>query len=220
MEASSLPRHTDLGDHAGDPSAGTEAQRVSFIPSALADPGPLGLAAFALTTFVLSMFNSGLVSDRGEPIVFGLALAYGGLAQLLAGMWEFRTGNTFGAVAFTSYGAFWLSFWAFEQFYAADVPKADAGHAVALYLIAWGIFTTYMFVASLRTTAAVAVVFALLAVTFFVLGIGDAGGNTSISKLGGWVGLATALAAWYASFAAVANSTFGRTVLPVVPLRR
>ena len=107
-----------------EPTAGrTAAERVQFVPSPIADPGPLGLAAFALTTFVLSMFNSGLVSSGGEPIVFGLALAYGGLAQLLAGMWEFRTGNTFGAVAFTSYGAFWLSFWAFVQFFEKSVPQ-------------------------------------------------------------------------------------------------
>ena len=204
-----------------EPTAGrTAAERVQFVPSPIADPGPLGLAAFALTTFVLSMFNSGLVGSGGEPIVFGLALAYGGLAQLLAGMWEFRTGNTFGAVAFTSYGAFWLSFWAFVQFFEKDVPKADAGHAVGLFLIAWGIFTAYMLIASLRTTGAVALVFALLTVTFLLLGIGNAGAHTGIVKAGGWVGLATALAAWYASFAAVTNSTFGRTVMPVLPLNR
>jgi succinate-acetate transporter protein len=221
MEASAATeRRATRGGATMDPTAGTAAQRVSFVPSPLADPGPLGLAAFALTTFVLSMFNAGLVSDRGEPVVFGLALAYGGLAQVLAGMWEFRTGNTFGAVAFTSFGAFWLSFWAYVQFYAADVPKADTGHAVGLYLIAWGIFTTYMFVASLRTTAAIALVFALLAITFFLLGIGDAGTHPNITKAGGWFGLATAAAAWYASFAAVTNATFGRTLLPVMPLRR
>ena len=186
----------------------------------VADPGPLGLAAFALTTFVLSMFNAGLVSDKGEPIVFGLAFAYGGLAQLLAGMWEFRTGNTFGAVAFTSYGAFWLSFFVFVTFFADKVPAADTGHAVGLYLIAWGIFTAYMFIASLRTTAAIATVFLLLTATFVVLGIGDAGGNANITKLGGYIGLATALAAWYASFAVVIKATFGRTVLPVKPLTR
>jgi uncharacterized protein len=187
---------------------------------AIANPAPLGLAAFALTTFVLSMINSGLVSSGAEPVVFGLALAYGGLAQLLAGMWEFKTGNTFGATAFTSYGAFWLSFWAYVQFFAADVAEKDAGHAVGLYLIAWGIFTAYMFVASLRTTAAVAAVFFLLTVTFIVLGIGDAGGHESITKLGGWIGLATALVAWYASFAMVVNSTFGRDVLPLRSLAR
>ena len=186
----------------------------------IADPAPLGLAAFALTTFVLSMFNAGLVGKQGEPIVLGLALAYGGTAQLLAGMWEFRKGNTFGATAFSSYGAFWISFWAYVAFFAKGIPEANQGSAVGLYLIAWGIFTTYMWVASLRTTAAVSLVFLLLAITFFVLGIGDAGGNDTISKLGGWLGLATAVAAWYASFAGVTNFTFGREMLPVRALRR
>jgi succinate-acetate transporter protein len=214
MEAASI-RGTDA-------TGGRAAQHaVATIPSfTIANPGPLGLAAFALTTFVLSMFNAGLVSANGEPVVLGLALAYGGIAQVLAGMWEFRTGNTFGATAFTSYGAFWLSFWAFVQFFEADVPKADAGHAVGLYLIAWGIFTSYMFIASLRTTGAIALVFILLAVTFIVLGIGNAGAHEGIVKVGGWIGLATAVAAWYASFAEVTNATFGRTVFPVRPLKR
>jgi succinate-acetate transporter protein len=185
-----------------------------------ADPGPLGLAAFALTTFVLSMFNTGLVSKAGEPVVLGIALAYGGLAQVLAGMWEFRTGNTFGAVAFTSFGAFWLSFWAYVTFFAAEVPEQNVAAALGLYLIAWGIFTAYMFVASLRTTTAIAVVFALLTVTFFLLGIGNANESDGLVEAGGWFGLATAAAAWYASFAGVTNSTFGRTVLPVKPLGR
>ena len=188
--------------------------------SPVANPAPLGLAAFALTTFVLSMFNAGLVSDKGEPVVFALALTYGGIAQFVAGLWEFRTGNTFGAVAFCSYGAFWLSFWAIQQFYAAKIPEADAGHAVGLYLIAWGIFTAYMFIASLRTTAAVAAVFILLAITFFVLGIGNSGASTGTIKLGGYLGLVTAVVAWYASFAVVTNATFGRVVLPVRPLSR
>jgi succinate-acetate transporter protein len=198
-----------------EPTAGERA--ASWTP---ADPGPLGLAAFAMTTFVLSMFNAQLVSDAGEPVVLGLALAYGGIAQLLAGMWEFRTGNTFGAVAFTSFGAFWISFFLLVTFFAPSIPEADAGHAIGLYLWAWAIFTSYMFVASLRTTGAIALVFFLLAITFVLLAIGDSGGNEDISKIGGYVGLATALAAWYASFASVTNSTFGRTVLPVKPLKR
>ena len=183
-----------------------------------ADPGPLGLAGFALTTFVLSMFNAGLVSKSAEPVVLGLALAYGGVAQLLAGMWEFRTGNTFGAVAFTSYGAFWISFWALVTFFIKDIPTAEVGAAVGLYLISWAIFTTYMFIASLRTTVAIALVLLLLAPTFYLLGIGEANGSTGLVEVGGWCGLATAAAAWYASFAAVTNSTFRRTVLPVKPL--
>jgi uncharacterized protein len=219
MEAGATARTGEQRfEKSADPTVGS--QRVQFVPSPIADPGPLGLAAFALTTFVLSMFNADLVSSGGEPIVFGLALAYGGIAQVLAGMWEFRTGNTFGAVAFTSFGAFWISLWAFEQFYADSVPAKDAGHAVGLFLIGWGIFTTYMFVASLRTTAAVSLVFILLAATFFFLGIGNAGAHENVIKIGGWLGLATAAAAWYASFAAVTNSTFGRTVLPVFPLSR
>lgn len=190
---------------------------VRNIASPIADPAPLGLAAFALTTFVLSFFNAGLLNEGGEPIVFGLALAYGGIAQLLAGMWEFRNNNTFGATAFTSFGGFWLSFFAFQLF-AGDVPPANVGDAVGLYLIAWGIFTTYMWVASFRVSVAVNVVFFLLALTFFFLGVGDSGGNETIKHIGGYLGIATALAAWYASFAGVTNKTFGRTVLPVKPL--
>src|SRR3954451_19565388 len=203
---------------AREPLRGETAAARAPVAQATADPGPLGLAAFALTTFVLSMVNADLVGSKSEPIVFGLALAYGGLAQLLAGMGEFRAGKTFGATALTSYGAFWLSFWAFDQFFAKDVPQAAVGNTVALYLIAWGIFTAYMWIASMRTTVAISVVFLLLAATFFILGIGNANASTNMIKIGGWVGIATAAAAWYASFAAVTNSTFGRTVLPVKPL--
>jgi len=210
MEAASAERH----------GAVAQTEPSSAAPGAVktADPGPLGLAAFALTTFVLSMFNSGILDAKGEPVVLGLALAYGGLAQLLAGMWEFRTGNTFGALAFTSYGAFWLSFFAYVQFFEKDVASSAAAQAVGVYLIAWGIFTTYMFIASLKTTGAIAAVFILLALTFWLLGIGDWTETTGITKAGGFVGLATAVAAWYASFAGVTNSTFGRTVMPVKPL--
>ncbi len=186
----------------------------------IGDPAPLGLAAFALTTFVLSFFNAGILNSAGEPIVLGLALAYGGLGQILAGMWEFRNNNTFGATAFTSYGAFWLSLWAFDEFFAHTVPAAQVGDAVGLYLVAWGIFTAYMWVASFRTTAAINLVFALLTVTFLLLGIGNWAGVHGLVKAGGGFGIATALVAWYASFAGVANSTFGRTVLPVYPLTR
>ena len=189
---------------------------ASWLP---ADPGPLGLAGFAMTTFVLSMFNADLVNKGGEPVVLGLALAYGGIAQLLAGMWEFRTGNTFGAVAFSSFGAFWISYWLLVTFGVSEIPEANAGHAIGLYLWAWAIFTTYMFAASLRTTGAVALVFFLLAITFILLGAGNSGGHENVIKWGGYLGLATAIAAWYASFAAVINSTFGRTVAPVFPLK-
>lgn len=182
-----------------------------------ADPGPLGLGAFAMTTFVLSMFNSNLVDAKGLPVVLGLALAYGGIVQLLAGMWEFRTGNTFGALAFCSFGAFWISFWALQVFYAKEIT-GDVGHAVGVYLWAWAIFTAYMTVAALRVSGAVLLVFVLLTITFVLLAVGAVGAHANVTHWGGYFGLATAAAAWYASFAAVTNSTFGRVVLPVFPL--
>ncbi|MGI8557285.1 MAG: acetate uptake transporter [Solirubrobacteraceae bacterium] len=185
-----------------------------------ADPGPLGLAAFALTTFVLSMYNADLVGKAGEPIVFGLALTYGGIVQVLAGMWEFRRGNTFGAVAFSSYGGFWLSFWAFVQFYEPAIKDVNAaGKAVGLFLIGWGIFTLYMFVASFTRSRAIQAVFLLLTITFFLLGLGAADTNADLTKYGGYFGLATAAAAWYASFAEVMFAGHGRWILPVGPPR-
>jgi uncharacterized protein len=185
----------------------------------IADPAPLGLAGFGVTTLILSVFNAQILSGQGLPIVFGMALAYGGLAQLLAGMWEFRNNNTFGATAFTSYGAFWLSYWALVQFFLKDI-QGDAGNAIGLYLVAWGIFTTYMWVASFGVSGAVNLVFVLLAITFYLLGIGEWSGHENIAKAGGYVGLATAAAALYTSFAVVTNATFKRTVLPTFPFTR
>jgi succinate-acetate transporter protein len=182
-----------------------------------ANPAPLGLAAFAMTTFVLSMFNSNLVDPKGTPVVLGLALAYGGVVQLLAGMWEFRTGNTFGAVAFSSFGAFWLSFWALNVFYAKELT-GNAGHAVGVYLWGWAIFTAYMTIAALRVSGAVLLVFVLLTVTFILLAVGATGPHMNVQHWGGYFGLATAAAAWYASFGAVVNSTFGRPLVPLFPL--
>jgi succinate-acetate transporter protein len=199
-----------------DPTRG-EGEPLALAAWKPADPGPLGLGAFAMTTFVLSMFNSNLVNGKGLPVVFGLALAYGGIVQLLAGLWEFRTGNTFGAVAFCSFGAFWISFWALEVFYAKQIG-GNVGHAVGVYLWAWAIFTAYMTVAALRVSGAVLLVFVLLTITFVLLAIGADGAHETVTHWGGYLGLATAAAAWYASFAAVTNSTFGRTVLPVMPL--
>jgi len=181
-----------------------------------ANPAPLGLAGFAMTTFVLSMFNANLVDPKGTAVVLGLALFYGGVVQLLAGMWEFRAGNTFGAVAFSSFGAFWLSFWAINVFYAKELT-GNVGHAIGLYLWAWAIFTAYMTVAAIRVSGAVLLVFVLLTITFVLLAIGTTGPHTNVEHWGGYLGLATAAAAWYASFGAVVNSTFGRAVVPLFP---
>lgn len=202
-------------------SASDSAKATSPPPgSHLADPLPLGIGAFALTTFVLSVVNAGMVPASVEPAVFGLALAYGGLAQLLAGMWEFAKGNTFGATAFSSFGAFWISFWWLTGHTDLSGAGSDEGKGIGLYLLAWGIFTLYMTVAAARVNLAVLIVFVLLTITFFLLSIGEFSGSAAWTHLGGYFGIATAAMAWYASFAGVTAFTFKRQVLPVGPFRQ
>ncbi len=183
----------------------------------IADPGPLGLAGFASTTFVLSCFNANLLDATLSTVVLPLALFYGGLAQLLAGMWEFRKGNTFGATAFSSFGAFWLSFAGYARFVAPHLPAAGAHQATGLYLLVWAVFTVYMTVAALKTNGAVLGVFAFLSLTFVLLSAGEFAQSTVVTKVGGWFGLVTAVVAWYASFAAVTNATWRRPALPTWP---
>jgi succinate-acetate transporter protein len=184
--------------------------------SRFADPGPLGLSAFALTTFVLSLANTGLIPSAGAAVL-GLALFYGGIAQLLAGLWEFVSGNTFGATAFVSFGAFWLSFWWLET--NPEVAKEAGAAGVGTFLLAWAIFTAFMTIASFKTNAVLAAVFVALALTFFALAIGAYSGVEGVSKLGGWLGLLTAVFAWYGSAAGVINSTYKRSVVPVWPIK-
>jgi succinate-acetate transporter protein len=182
----------------------------------VADPGPLGLAAFAGTTFVLSIFNSGMANDSGTNVVLGLALFYGGIGQLLAGMWDFRKNNTFGALAFTSYGAFWLSFAYLIRY--TDLTKAtDVNQALGVYVLMWTIFTLYMTLPALRVSGAVAAVFVLLTLTFAALTIGYFDVSKGWHHLGGYLGIATAIVAWYASMAGVTNATWGRTIMPTYP---
>jgi uncharacterized protein len=187
----------------------------------MADPAPLGLAGFGMTTFMLSVFNAGLLPMTLASSVLALALFYGGGVQLLAGMWEFRNGNTFGAVAFSSFGAFWLAYWYLVEHVAPTLPPTQAHRAVGLFLLSWAIFTAYMTIASLRTTAAIAIVFIALTVTFVLLTIGAYGTShtaANLTKAGGYAGLVTAFFAAYASFAGVTNATFKRTILPTIPL--
>jgi uncharacterized protein len=187
-------------------------------PATVADPAPLGLAGFAMTTLLLSFGNANIIKETGGiAVVLGLAAFYGGLAQFLAGMWEFKRGNTFGATAFSSFGAFWLSYW----YIVNHLPSSDIHQALGLYLIAWCLFTAYMTVAALRTSMAVLAVFVLLTLAFLFLGIGAFQNGVpapdAMTKVGGWVGIVTAAAAFYASAATVINSTHKRDVLPTMP---
>jgi uncharacterized protein len=185
---------------------------------AIADPAPLGLAGFALTTFVLSVFNANIL-DKGVTVVLGLTLAYGGIAQLLAGMWEFHNGNTFGALAFTSYGSFWISAWYLLTFNASSTTAK----AIGTYFLAWAIFTLYMTIAAAKTNAVLLAVFvglllALLCLAFGNMSLKTGAATDGLIKLGGWLGIITALLAWYVSAAGVINTTWRRQVLPTYPL--
>lgn len=193
----------------------------------VADPAPLGLAGFALTTFLLSGHNASFIPDL---IWVGPAIFYGGLAQLLAGMWEFRNRNIFGATAFSTYGPFWMGFGLFVILaettkFLSGYKSTDLVNAAAWFLIAFAIFNTYMLIGASRVTKAVFVVFLTLEITEIVLAIGyfnlSHGGTQWWLHAGGWCGIATAAAAWYASAAGVLNGQTGRQVLPVgAPLMR
>jgi uncharacterized protein len=189
-----------------------ETRTIMTAPAA--DPAPLGLAAFALTTFLLSAANANWMGSASGDAWLGYALAYGGLAQLLAGMWEFRNRNVFGATAFSSYGGFWigLGLWALL---VAPAAGTKAAKDVAWILLAFAIFNTYMLVWSTMVNVAVFGVFLTLEATEVILFIGNFAGNSGIVKVGGYVGVLTALVAWYASAAGVGNGVAGRVILPV-----
>jgi succinate-acetate transporter protein len=185
--------------------------------SPIADPGPLGLAAFALTTFLLSAANANWMTAATGNAWLGYALAYGGAIQLLAGMWEFRNRNVFGATAFSTYGGFWIGLFLWVQFVAPHAASAAAAdHDLGWILLAFAIFNTYMLILSTGVNIAVFVVFLTLEITEIILFIGNFEGNTTIVHVGGYIGVITALAAWYASAAGVSNGMTGsRIKLPV-----
>jgi succinate-acetate transporter protein len=187
----------------------TPQRRVEFAP--VADPAPLGLAAFALTTFLLSAKNAGW-TDGGSAWL-GFAFAYGGLAQLLAGMWEFRNRNVFGATAFSTYGAFWIGLGLYVLL--AEGSSANPLNDLGFILLAFAIFNTYMLLWSTRVTVAVFLVFLSLEVTEIVLSIGFFSEVDNVVKAGGIIGVLTAIVAWYTSAAGVLNGMAGRKLAPV-----
>lgn len=178
------------------------------------NPAPLGLAAFAMTTTVLCLFIVGAIPSSWASIVVPLAIAYGGLMQVIVGLWEAKLGNTFGFVAFSSYGAFWI-------YYALVAILSSVGMimvsptAIGVVLVIWGFLTLYLWIASLKAPKVTSMVFLFLTLTFFVLGIGDVTGVDMITKAGGALGLITAALAWYNSLAIVINDMHGRTAVPL-----
>jgi len=190
----------------------------------IADPAPLGLAAFALTTFLLSAKNADWMSHASGLSFLGYAFAYGGLCQLLAGMWEFRNRNVFGSTAFSSYGGFWIGLYFWVQNVGAGLlAKNDVAafnHDLGWILLAFAVFNTYMLIISTQVNVAVFLVFLTLEATEIVGAIanfdaGSAATPTTAVKISGYIGIVTALAAWYASAAGVANGLGGRLRFPV-----
>jgi uncharacterized protein len=186
------------------------------VVSPIADPAPLGLAAFALTTFLLSAANAGWMTKASGDAWLGYAFAYGGIAQLLAGMWEFRNKNVFGATAFSSYGAFWIGLGLWARLVAPTIKLAAvANHDLGWILLAFAIFNTYMLLMSTQVNTAVFAVFLTLEVTEVVLFLGAFTNSSGLTKTGGIIGVITAVVAWYTSAAGVANGIPGPIKLPV-----
>ena len=193
--------------------------RTASPVAAIANPAALGLGAFALTTFLLSVHNA--MGATREPLLvfFGFAIFYGGVAQFAAGMWEFKTGNTFGAAAFTTYGAFWMGVAATVVLVLwGKLAATDVTSTLAWILTAFAIFNTYMLILSARTNLATFLVFLTLEITEILLAWGNFNGQQAgqgLVSIGGWMGIVTALVAWYTSAAVIANSMRPEPILPV-----
>jgi len=189
------------------------------IKDTTANPAPLGLLAFGMTTILLNLHNAGFF-ELGS-VVLGMGIFYGGLAQVIAGIMEWKKNNTFGTTAFTSYGMFWLTF-ATVVVLPKLVPSIPppSGSAIVALLVIWGLFTAVMFFATLRLNRALQVVFATLVVLFFLLAVGDYLENAGLKRLGGFEGIICGLSAMYTGLAQVLNEVFGRTVLPLGPVAK
>jgi succinate-acetate transporter protein len=194
------------------------------VGTGIADPGPLGLAAFALTTFLLSVKNANWMNDATGLAWLPYALAYGGLTQLLAGMWEFRNRNVFGATAFGTYGAFWIGLALWVRLVAAAAPPPGVGALVyaaltgkdlAWIVLAFAIFNTYMLIWSSMVNVAIFGVFLTLEVTEILLVWGGFAANSTIIHWGGYIGVVTAAVAWYTSAGLVVRGMSGRELLPL-----
>lgn len=188
-----------------------------------ANPAGLGLVAFGLTTVLLSLINAGVLPPGGEGVVIPLALAFGGLMQIFAGVFEFKLGNTFGMTAFLSYGAFW--WWFASLLLLAHnhwIDIHDSGSTVGVTLLLWGLLTLYLWISTFRLAKIVFLIFLTLWATFALLGFGAIAANPALTHAGGWLGVLCGALAIYGSFGIVTNATFGRSVVPVgdVPVLR
>lgn len=190
-----------------------EKEKNLFFTEVTANPAPLGLMGFGMTTVLLNIHNAGFFPL--DNMILAMGLFYGGLAQVVAGIMEFKKNNTFGTTAFTSYGFFWMSLVGLNMLTMAGFGTPESSLSMGLYLFMWGLFTLFMFVATLKISKALQVVFGSLALLFFLLSIGNFTGSTAILTIAGYEGIICGFTAIYAAMAQVINETYGRTVLPL-----
>jgi uncharacterized protein len=186
------------------------------IKDTTANPAPLGLVAFGLTTILLNFHNAGFFANNA--MVVGMGIFMGGIGQIIAGLLESRKGNTFGTTAFVAFGAFWLSLVALWLLPGLGLAEKPSGTAMGFYLAIWGLFTFGMFIGTFRLSRALQVVFGSLALLFWLLALGDFTGNATITTVAGYEGIACGLSAFYAAIAQVLNEVYGRVVLPLGPI--
>lgn len=210
MEDRIVALERKLSEHEGDAHPKTPP---------IANPGPLGLFAFGITTLLLNIVNSGMVESASISIVLGYGMFYGGLAQMLAAMWEMRRGNTFAATAFGSYSAFWMGLALWHILADAEVlnPSSEFKGGFAAYLAVWGMFTGLMFVPTLKLNRAVQSIFLTLTILFFLLAAGVY--NDTVHKIAGFEGIICAFTAIYTAWAMIVNDTWGKEVLPLWPVK-
>jgi len=194
-----------------------EAAEAPLAGGGMANPAPWAVTAFATTSFMLGMYQTGLLNSAGVPIVLPAAFFFGGLVQIIVAIMEFSRGNLFGGAVFGTYGPFWVIFGAFETLYAASVPAAQLSSATSLFLAVFAVVTFYLAIASLRTDLVLAVIIWLIFVGLVLLSIGAGASNTGFTKAGGVVVLIFAVLAWYHAAGDIIESTFGRKVLPFGP---
>jgi succinate-acetate transporter protein len=196
-------------------------EETKIVNDKLANPAPLGLMGFGMTTVLLNLHNAGLIDASGMGMILSMGIFYGGLAQIFAGMWEMKNGNTFGATAFSSFGLFWISLVAIEVFPVLEWFEAPSANAMAAYLAMWGLFTALMTLSTFKADRALQVVFITLTLLFFLLAIGktlatvDEAIGSLVTMIAGYEGIFCGFSAIYLATAEIANETYGKTLFPV-----
>jgi succinate-acetate transporter protein len=192
--------------------------RKTKLSEKLANPAPLGLMGFGMTTVLLNLHNAGFYSL--DSMILAMGIAYGGLAQIIAGTMEYKKGNTFGTTAFTSYGLFWISFVGLKLLPAMGLWTAPKAEAMAAYFFMWGLFTFIMFFGTLKANRALQLVFMSLAILFFLLTAKELTGNADLGTVLGYEGIICGLSAVYLALAEVLNEAHGKTILPTFPTQK